>query len=85
MGQCVYAFSILGVKLRDFHGSLNEQAMLGTILGGAQGQDTGGYYFRATLTMTQWRRARSRSSLLGGTTSSAGSKGKTRPGDCLEA
>ena len=65
-----YAFSILGVKLRDFHGSLNEneQAMLRTILGGAQGQDTGGYYFRAALTMTRWRRAQSRSSPPGGTT-----------------
>jgi hypothetical protein len=32
-------------KLRDFYGSLSEseQAMLGTILGSAQGGDTGGY------------------------------------------
>ena len=32
-------------KLRDFHGSLDEseQAMLGMILGSAQGGDTGGY------------------------------------------
>jgi hypothetical protein len=32
-------------KLRDFYGSLNEseQAMLGMILGSAQGGDTGGY------------------------------------------
>jgi len=35
-------------KLRDFHGSLgeSEQAMLGTILEGAQTGDTGGYALR---------------------------------------
>jgi hypothetical protein len=42
-------------KLRDFHGSLNEseQAMLGTILGSAQGEDTGGY-LRAEQEASVW-------------------------------
>jgi hypothetical protein len=37
-------------KLRDFHGSLGEteQAMLETIVGSAQGQDTGAYVVRRT-------------------------------------
>ena len=36
-------------KLKDFHSSLEEsgQAMLGTILEGAQGGDTGGYAMRS--------------------------------------
>jgi hypothetical protein len=35
-------------KLRDFHGSLSEseQAMLGTIVQSAQGEETGGYALR---------------------------------------